>query len=298
MVSKNLVKNLKYLLIPALFGLVYLYQIQSSLVFSPKAMNLENRDTYGDHEVAVFRDGQILHGWFVNNLSENNKRLVVIYGDGDQELSSLLPVSDKFGDASVLMINYRGYGESTGEPGQNELIGDALDTLDQICADNKIDLKDVTLYGHGLGAGIATVIAHYRDIGSLVLSSPFDSMVSVIEHNKPYMLSRFMLQDHFSAITLAPGMELPTYIAIADTDERYLPKHAQKLLSRWKGNVVEKSYPLNRYTILKDDTYWSDIKGFIESNKPQKPAKPIEKYEFQLSTRVIYPSDIENIESK
>ena len=297
MVSKNLVKNLKFLLIPLLFGVVYLYQIQGDLVFFPKAMQLENRKAFSDHEIAVFRDGEILRGWFFNNLSDDNKRLVVIYGDGDQELSSLLPISEKFGDYSVLMVNYRGYGESSGKPNQNKLISDALDTLDQLCNDKKIDYRDVTLYGHGLGIGIAAVIAHYRDVGSLILSAPFDSMVSVIESKQPYMLSRFMLQDHFSAITVAPGMELPTYIAIADSDDRYLPKHAQKLLARWKGDVTEKSYQFNRFTILNEETYWNDISRFIESNQSQTSAKPINKLEFQSPTQIIYVSDLEESET-
>ena len=240
MVSKIMIKNVKYLLIPILFGIVYLYQIQDDMVFFPEKMELANREAYGDHEIAVFRDNQILHGWFFNNISEHNKKLIVIYGDGDQELSGLLPITEKLGNASVLMINYRGYGESTGKPTQNNMIGDALDTLDQICADNQINYKDITLYGHGLGSSIATVIAHYRDIGGLVLSSPFDSMTSVLESKHPYLLSRFLLNSHFSTASLAPGMELPTLVAIASADDRYLPKHAQRLLSYWKGNVVEK----------------------------------------------------------
>ncbi|THB70455.1 MAG: hypothetical protein D6B28_09190 [Gammaproteobacteria bacterium] len=294
MVSKNMVKNFKYLLIPVFLGLVYLYQTQDSLVFSPKKMNFPDRATYNDYEIGIFRDNQVLHGWFINNLSEQNKKLLVIYGDGDQELSSLFPVADKFGDLSVLMVNYRGYGESTGEPTQNNLIGDSLDILDQICADHKIDYQDVIVYGHGLGSGVATVIAHYRNVNSLILSSPFDSMTSVIDSNGLYLPVKFFLTNHFSSISLAPLMELPTFIAIADTDDRYLAKHAQKLLSRWKGEVVEKSFPNNRYTILQDKKYWKDIKGFIYTQPKKTTAKPIEKQEFQKPIQIIYASDLED----
>ncbi len=299
MVSKNMIKKIKYLLIPVFLGLVYLYQTQGELVFFPKKMDLPNRQAYSKYEIAVFRDKQILHGWFINNPSEQNlsntsKKLIVIYGDGDQELSTLLPVSEKLGETSILMVNYRGYGESTGEPTQNSLIADALDTLDQICADTKIEYKDVTLYGHGLGTGIATVIAHYRDVGALVLSSPFDSMVSVINSKHPYLPVKFLLKYHFSSVTIAPGMELPTIVTVADSDDRYLPQHAQKLLSRWKGDVTEKHYPFNRYTILDEDNYWSDIKDFINAPHTETPVKPIKKQGFQKETKIVYASKLED----
>lgn len=263
MVSKNMIKKSKYLLIPVFLAFAYLYQSQDDLVFSPQKMNFADRESYSEHEIAVFRGNETLHGWFINRSEIKNTPLLVIYGDSDQEISQYLQHVEKMNGISALLVNYRGYGESSGEPTQNYLIGDALDILDQITADNNIEFKDVVIYGHGLGTGVATVMAHYRNIGSLILSSPFNSMVSVVEDQHPYLPVRHILKHHFSSIDLAPTLDLPTAALIADEDELYRPKFAEKLLSRWKGEVTKINYSSDRKQMQENDKYWDDISGFI-----------------------------------
>lgn len=314
MVSKNMIKKSKYLLIPIFLAFAYLYQSQDDLVFSPQKMNFADRDSYSGHEIAIFRGSESLHGWFINRSEVKNTPLLVIYGDSDQEISEYLKRIDKIENISALLINYRGYGDSSGEPSQNNLIGDALDILDQITVDNKIEFKDVVIYGHGLGTGVATVISHYRDVGALILSSPFNSMVSVLEEQHPYLPMRHILKHHFSSIDLAPTLDLPTAALIANKDELYRPKYAQKLLARWKGDVAVTNYSGDRKQMQKSDKYWDDISGFIaewqNQNKlgetplnsqsmesdPIKPVTPdspdikeqIEKESFQKEITIIY----------
>ncbi len=311
MVSKNMIKKSKYLLIPIFLGFAYLYQSQGDLVFSPQKMNFADRDSYSQHEIAVFRNNEPLHGWFINRSEIKNTPLLVIYGDSDQEISQYLHHIEKMNGISALLVNYRGYGESSGEPSQNYLIGDALDILDQITVDNEIDYKDVIIYGHGLGTGVATVISHYRDVGALILSSPFNSMVSVVEDQHPYLPVRHILKHHFSSIDLAPTLDLPTAALIADNDDLYRPKFAEKLLSRWKGEVKKINYSSDRKQMQESDKYWDDISSFIAdwqnqlTNTPlnnqtvesdsvdSDPATPdveneIEKESFQKEIKIIY----------
>ncbi len=311
MVSKNMIKKSKYLLIPIFLGFAYLYQSQGDLVFSPQKMDFAEREKFAQHEIAIFRGNESLHGWFINRTEVKNTPLLVIYGDSDQEISQYLQRIEKMNNISALLVNYRGYGESSGEPTQNYLIGDALDILDQIAVDNEIEFKDVVVYGHGLGTGVATVISHYRDVGALILSSPFDSMVSVIEEQHPLLPVRHILKHYFSSIDLAPRLELPTAALIADNDELYRPKLADKLLSRWKGEVRKINYSSDRKQMQESDKYWDDISDFIaewhQSNQnslnsqtmesaPIDPAttdspeakEEIEKESFQKEIKIIY----------
>ena len=74
-------------------------------------------------------DGNIVRGWLVKNPSQTPRKLLFYYGGNAEELSSMVEESGKFGDRSLVLVNYRGYGQSDGNPGEEVLKQDAPESL-------------------------------------------------------------------------------------------------------------------------------------------------------------------------
>jgi uncharacterized protein len=75
----------------------------------------------------------------------------------------------------VLMIDYRGYGKSSGEPGETELYNDA--SLIWHWAKEKSDHDKMVIYGRSLGAAVATHLASEVQPDLLILETPFDELM-------------------------------------------------------------------------------------------------------------------------
>jgi len=85
---------------------------------------------------------------------------------------------------NVLMLEYRGYGLSTGDPGEKGIAIDAQTGLDYIR--NRDDLKGskIVIYGQSLGGAVAIgLVAKNQDrgdIAGLMLENTFTSIKEMI----------------------------------------------------------------------------------------------------------------------
>jgi hypothetical protein len=74
----------------------------------------------------------------------------------------------------VLMLDFRGYGKSTGTPTEVQLYADALLLWDWV--KNKYPDTHIIVYGRSLGSAIAAKLASLRPADQLILETPFDQL--------------------------------------------------------------------------------------------------------------------------
>ena len=91
----------------------------------------------------------------------------------------------KHAGCNVFMLEYRGYGLSTGEPGEAGLAIDAQTALDYLCARAETSQHRIIVYGQSLGGAVAIrlVAANQTEgtrIVGLVLENTFLSMRKLI----------------------------------------------------------------------------------------------------------------------
>ena len=80
----------------------------------------------------------------------------------------------------VWMMDYPGYGKSTGKRSEQVLYDDAL--LLYKMAISKVSLEHIILYGKSLGTGIAAQLASVRDCRRLILETPYYSMDALAKY--------------------------------------------------------------------------------------------------------------------
>ena len=85
---------------------------------------------------------------------------------------------------NVLMLEYRGYGLSTGTPDEKGLMIDAQTGLDWIRQQEKSNSPRVVIYGQSLGGAVAIQLVaknrHTGDIVGLILENTFLSIPKMI----------------------------------------------------------------------------------------------------------------------
>ena len=83
----------------------------------------------------------------------------------------------------VWMVDYPGFGKSTGRLTEQKLYDDAMQ-LD-IMARSKFPADSIILYGKSLGTGIASWLAARRSCKQLILETPYYSMTSLVQYYLP-----------------------------------------------------------------------------------------------------------------
>ena len=104
--------------------------------------------------------------------------------------------------ADVLIFDYRGYGDSPGEPTEEGLACDARAVWRFATETKKIAPRRILLYGESLGGGVAIRLASDLSQQStapagLVLRSTFNSLTDAAAYHFPWLPVRWILIDRF-----------------------------------------------------------------------------------------------------
>ena len=126
---------------------------------------------------------------------------VVLYFHGNRNnigfYARFAPLFTKHG-YEIWMIDYPGYGKSTGEFTEPMLYDWAL-TLYQL-ARTRFSPDSIVIYGKSLGTGIASQLASVRDCRHLILETPYYNFPSVVGQYAPVypvnMMIKFKLPNY------------------------------------------------------------------------------------------------------
>lgn len=101
-------------------------------------------------------DGVRLHGWQVPAGGGPARPLALYFGGNAEEVSWMLEFGKVFAGWDLVLLNYRGYGLSAGNPSQRALLADALTIYDHFTGQPNIDGSRVVVIGRSLGSGVAS----------------------------------------------------------------------------------------------------------------------------------------------
>lgn len=217
------------------------FVLQERLIFHPQPLEPGRREILLRRaplveEVALAApDGTRLHGWLAKPAPQGRFPLVLYFGGNAEETSWILDDPDRPQDWAWLVMNYRGYGNSGGSPGESALIADALQAYAYAAARPDIDARRIVAYGRSLGSGIAVQLAAARTLAGVILVTPYDSLTAVARRHYPYLPVSIMLRHPFDSLTLAPALAVPLLAIAAERDSIIPPQHARRLVDAWKG---------------------------------------------------------------
>jgi uncharacterized protein len=199
---------------------LYLYLFQRSFIYFPTAA----AEGVAAEEVWIDNEQERIRIW---RLHGSRSDAIVYFGGNAEDVSYNVPeFSDWFPQHAVYFVNYRGYGGSSGSPGEAAFYSDAQAVFDFVAAKH----ATVSLIGRSLGAAIVVHLATRRDVARLALVTPFDSLRSLASEFYPIFPTSVLLKDTYDAIGLARHVRAPALVLVAEHDE-IIPRQSSERLA-------------------------------------------------------------------
>ncbi len=249
----------------ALLTLSCLPSCINSIVYNGADKNMPDL-TYGHMEHATTiraNDGTVLRGWFFNRGA--GTPLVVFYGGNAMNVGNFANIAAADPTRSYLLMNYRGYGGSEGEPSESQIVSDANCCITYARA--KMGTPGpLALVGYSLGSGVAVQVAATKSASALVLICPFDSMTEVACNQVPF-LPRILPMDDWNSTEYAPMVKCPVTVMRAQTDDIVPSESTDKLIQSFTTPPAVKIYPADHNSIFSCPDFTTDIMKALPLNQ-------------------------------
>ena len=168
-------------------------------------------------------------------VNQGQKEAIIYFG-GNAE--PVVYNADKFLDIfprhTVYLLNYRGYGGSSGQPSEKGFFADALFLFDKVLEKQ----TTISVIGRSLGSGVATYLASKRPVKKMALISPFDSITRVAQNNFMIFPIFLMLLDKYDSISRVKDIKAETIVLIAEYDEVIPRIHSQRLIDEFAAEQI------------------------------------------------------------
>ncbi len=255
---KNLlIAFIKLLLLAYITFGVVLFINQRDLLYAPT-----DKVNHIFNEVIFHNDKESINVIVINDKKE--KAILYFGGNGDTVARSAFAFDRFFPEHTVYLVNYRGYGGSSGEATEKGIYADALTIFDKIRSKH----SDISVLGRSLGSGVATYLASKREFDKLVLITPYDSAWSMAQERFPLYPMSILLKDKYDSVSRAKDIKAKTLVLIAEKDSVITMKHSQKLIEAFSPSQVDVKIieGAGHNNILQDDRYYHVLQKFTYDN--------------------------------
>ena len=204
-----------------------LYLLQNRLVFLPHMPGRELNATPAaaglDYEDATIdtADGERLHGWYV---PARGARGTVLFFHGNagnisHRLESL-QIFNRLG-LSVLIVDYRGYGRSSGTPGEEGTYRDAEAAWKYLVSTRGIPPGRIVIFGRSLGGAVGAWLASRPDVrpAGVVIESCFSSGLDMGRRLYPVLPVRLITRIGYPVTDYVQAIDAPLMVVHSRDDE-------------------------------------------------------------------------------
>lgn len=195
-------------------------------------------------------------------LNEGHKNAILYFGGNAESMADSSDyIAGQFPGFTVYLMDYRGYGASTGEATEQGLYSDALKLYDRV----KKKHDRISIGGRSLGTAVATYVAAHREVSKLALITPFDSIVNVAKGRYPLYPVALLLHDKYDSAARAKEISAKTFIVIAQNDQVISKERTQELIDAFSSKLLQITTISNRghNDISSDDRYYKIMQDFI-----------------------------------
>ena len=222
-------------------------------------------------------DGERLSAFLVkpDNGSRSRPVTIINFHGNAGNAGHRLPIAKVLANdvyCTTLMVEYRGYGLSTGTPNEKGLAIDAQTALDYIRSREDLKGNKIVVYGQSLGGAVSIdLVAKNKgtgDIKGLVLENTFLSIAKMIPSVMP--AARYLTplcHEYWQSEKMIPQItDIPVLFLSGLKDEIVPPSHMKELLRLCKSKtVVWKELPYGDHNnSVSEPGYFNHIDEFIK----------------------------------
>lgn len=226
---------LLFLLVPVVAYVawgVFVFAMQRSMMFPgasmPAAVADETDPPRGVESVRIPFSGGTAEAWFLPARgSSPSPAIIFAHGNAefiDHGLADARALAAL--GASVLLVEYPGYGRSDGEPSRASISEVFLGAYDGLTARPDVDRQRIAGFGRSLGAGVIGDLSRQRPLRTLVFQSPF---TSVAHFARRFLLPGFLVRDGFDNVAALRQFDGPVLLLHGEHDAIIPIAHSERL---------------------------------------------------------------------
>lgn len=210
----------------------FLYAFQPRMVFYPFSDITATPKQIGlDYESVSFgaEDGIKLTGWYIP--ADVSRGTVLFFhgnaGNISHRLDSIA-IFHKLG-LSVFIFDYRGYGQSEGQPSEEGMYRDAEAAWEYLVQKKEHAPEQIILFGRSLGAAVAAWLAERRSPKACILESVFTSAPDMAAEMFPLFPARLLCRYEFNTKAAVKNITSPLLIVHSPQDDIIPFSHGKKV---------------------------------------------------------------------
>ncbi len=164
-------------------------------------------------------DNERLHGWYV---PATNPRGALLFFHGNAgNISHRLDSIKTFHelDLDILIIDYRGYGQSTGKTSEQGTYLDAQAAWDYLVDTRGIPADRIIIFGRSLGGAIGTWLGVQNTPAAVIIESSFSSGVDIARRLYPFLPIHLLTRLQYPVADYASQLNCPVLVVHSRHDE-------------------------------------------------------------------------------
>ena len=183
---------------------------------------------YDDVSIAT-ADGETLHAWYV--AAPDARGTALFFHGNAGSIAQRIDWLPAFRHLrlNTLLVEYRGYGRSSGTPSEQGMYRDAAAALAHLTGARGAAAQDVVVFGESLGGAVALWLAEKSRPGALVVMSAFTSVPDLAAELYPFLPARRLARFDYDALGRIRRVTCPVLVAHSPQDEIVPYAHGRRL---------------------------------------------------------------------
>lgn len=228
-----------YILIGIIALSVAAYFLQEKFIFKPEKLKQDFQFKYDAPFKELFFD--VAPGVRINGLHfyrENALGLILYLHGNSRSIKGWAKYARDFYryNYDVVLVDYRGFGKSTGKRSEKEIFSDIQFIYDELTV--KLPEHHIIVYGRSIGSGFAAKIASDNKPRYLILDAPYYSFKKVVERFLPILPVSLVLRYHLRTDKWIKHVNCHTYILHGTRDWLIPIRHSEKLQELNPGKIT------------------------------------------------------------
>jgi hypothetical protein len=251
---------------------LYLYVFQARFIYFPNLPSRQVDTTPADIGLAFeavsldTADGETLAGWFIPAPAARGT-LLYLHGNGGNIGHRLDPIEvfHRLG-LNVFIVDYRGYGASSGKPSEEGTYQDALAAWHWLTQHQHLEPQRIVLFGESLGGSVAAWLAARHAPAGLVMYASFTSVPEMAQALYPIFPASRLARYRYDTRAALGNVNCPVLILHSPEDEIIPFSHAQALLeaAHEPKRLVELRGGHNDALLVSRETYARAVGAFLQ----------------------------------
>lgn len=246
-----------------------LFAVQRQMIFPRGLVAHDQNGPRDDFHIEVIKleaGGGIVESWYLPPVSAagSTRSPALIFAHGNAELIDFCVVEMQPFAAlgiGVLLVEYPGYGRSSGSPSQETITATFKAAYDVLTARDDVDASKIIFYGRSLGGGAVCALAAERLPAAMILTSTF---VGIRAMAVKYLVPGFLIRDPFDNLEVVRHFHGPLLIVHGRHDEIIPFHHGKKLHNAAKQSTLV-AYDCGHNDCPPDwNVFWRDIASFLQ----------------------------------